>query len=57
MNKVNETKSKIEEFMAKQGKTLKPAKQPIVPKDSKKLTAKERNELIDQMLKDNGYLI
>ena len=57
MNKVNETKSKIEEFMTKQGKTLKPAKQPIVPKDSKKVSAKERNELIDQMLKDNGYLI
>ena len=57
MKKVNETKSKLEEFMAKQGKTLKPAKEPIVPKDSKKLTAKERNELIDKMLKDNGYLI
>ena len=57
MNKVNETKSKLEEFMAKQGKTLKPAKEPIVPKDSKKLTAKERNELIDKMLKDNGYII
>ena len=54
MKKVNETKSKIEEFMAKQGKTLKPAKE---PKDSKKITAKERNELIDLMLKDNGYLI
>ena len=49
--------SKLEEFMAKQGKKLKPAKQPIVSKDSKKLTAKERNELIDQMLKDNGYMI
>ena len=57
MKKVNETKSKLEEFMAKQGKTLKPAKEPIVPKDSKKLTAKERNELIDKMLKDNGYII
>ena len=45
--------SKIDDFMTKQGKTLKPAKQ---PKDSKKLTAKERNELIDQMLRDNGYL-
>ena len=58
MKKVNEQqKSKIEDFMAKQGKTLKPAKQPIVSKDSKKVSAKERNELIDQMLKDNGYLI
>ena len=46
--------SKIDDFLKKQGKTLKPAKQ---PKDSKKLTAKERNELIDQMLRDNGYLI
>ena len=49
--------SKLEEFMTKNGKPLKPAKQPNVPKDSKKLTAKERNELIDQMLKDNGYLV
>ena len=58
MKKVNEQqKSKIEDFMTKQGKTLKPAKQPIVSKDSKKVSAKERNELIDQMLKDNGYLI
>ena len=30
----------IEKFMTKQGKTLKPAKQPIVPKDSKKVSAK-----------------
>ena len=63
MKKVNETgqltqpKSKLDEFMTKQGKTLKPAKQPIVPKDSKKVSAKERNELIDLMLKDNCYLI
>ena len=46
--------SKLDEFMAKQGKELKHAKE---PKDSKKLSAKERNELIDKMLKDNGYLI
>ena len=46
--------SKIEEFLKKQGKTLKSAKE---PKDSKKLTAKERNELIDKMLKDYGYMI
>ena len=46
--------SKIEEFLKKQGKELKPAKE---KKDSKKLTAKERNELIDKMLKDFGYII
>ena len=45
--------SKIKDFMTKQGKTLKPAKG---PKDSKKLTAKERNELIDKMLTDLGYI-
>ena len=44
---------KIDDFLKKQGKTLKPAKE---RKDSKKLTAKERNELIDQMLKDFGYI-
>ena len=46
--------SKLDEFMKKQGKELKPAKE---PKDSKKLTAKERNELIDKMLKGFGYII
>ena len=45
---------KLEEFMKKQGKELKPAKE---KKDSKKLTAKERNELIDKMLKDFGYIL
>ena len=45
--------SKIDEFLKKQGKELKPAKE---KKDSKKLTAKERNELIDKMLKDFGYI-
>ena len=45
--------SKIEEFLKKQGKELKPAKE---KKDSKKLTAKERNELIDKMLTDLGYI-
>ena len=45
---------KLEEFMQKQGKELKPAKD---KKDSKKLTAKERNELIEKMLKDFGYII
>ena len=44
----------IEKFMEKQGKKLNPAKD---KKDSKKLTAKERNDLIDKMLKDFGYLI
>ena len=44
----------IEKFMKKQGKELKPAKD---KKDSKKLTAKERNELIDKMLKDLGYIL
>ena len=43
----------IEKFMTKQGKELKPAKE---KKDSKKLTAKERNELIDKMLTDLGYI-
>ena len=46
--------SKLDEFMAKQGEPLKPSKD---QKDSKKLTAKERNELIDKMLKDFGYII
>ena len=46
--------SKIDDFMKKQGKTLKPEKE---KKDSKKLTAKERNELIDKMLKDFGYIL
>ena len=43
----------IEKFIKKQGKELKPAKD---KKDSKKLTAKERNELIDKMLTDLGYI-
>ena len=43
----------IADFLKKQGKELKPAKD---KKDSKKLTAKERNELIDKMLKDLGYI-
>ena len=44
----------IADFLKKQGKELKPKKE---KKDSKKLTAKERNELIDKMLKDLGYII
>ena len=43
----------IKDFMTKQGKPLKPKKE---PKDSKKLTAKERNELIDKALFDLGYI-
>ena len=46
--------SKIDDFMKKQGKELKPEKE---KKGSKKLTAKERNELIDKMLKDLGYVL
>ena len=46
--------SKIDEFMLKNGKPLKPKKE---PKDGKKITAKERNELIDKMLKDFGYIL
>ena len=45
--------SKIEEFLKKNGKPLKPKKE---PKDGKKLTAKERNELIDKALFDLGYI-
>ena len=46
--------SKIDDFIKKQGKELKPDKE---KKDSKKLTAKERNDLIDKMLKDLGYIL
>lgn len=45
---------KIEQFMQGRGKVLKPAKE---KKDSKKLSAKERNELIDKLLKDLGYIV
>ena len=46
--------SKLNDFMKKHGRELKPEKE---KKDSKKLTAKERNELIDKMLKDFGYIL
>ena len=46
--------SKIKDFMKKHGRDLKPAKEPKV---GKKLTAKERNELIDKMLTDLGYML
>ena len=43
----------IEKFMQERGKAFKPAKE---KKDGKKITAKERNELIDKMLVDLGYV-
>lgn len=45
--------SKIEEFMAKHGKELKPAKE---KKDGKKLTKKEIEALTIQALTDLGYI-
>ena len=45
--------SKINDFMTKQGKELKPAKE---PKDSTKLSAKELADLTKQILKDFGYI-
>ena len=45
--------SKINDFMKKQGKTLKPAKE---PKDGKKLTKKEIEALTIQALTDLGYI-
>ena len=44
--------NKIAEFLKARGKELKPEKEKA---DAKKLTAKQRNDLIDQMLKDFGY--
>ncbi len=46
--------SKLEEFMTKNGKPLKPKKE---PKDSTKLSAKELADLTKQMLKDFGYIV
>jgi len=46
--------SKIEKYMKSRKLELKPAKE---KKDSKKLSAKERNELIDKLLKDFGYIL
>ena len=46
--------TKLKEFMTKNGKPSKPKKE---LKDSKKLTVKERNELIDKMLIDFGYIL
>ena len=45
--------SKIDDFMKKQGKTLKPAKE---KKDGKKLTDKEIKALTIQALTDLGYI-
>ena len=45
--------SKIEEFMKKNGKPLKPKKE---PKDGKKLTDKEIKSLTIQALTDLGYI-
>ena len=45
--------SKLEEFMTKNGKPLKPAKE---KKDSKKLTDKEIKSLTIQALTDLGYI-
>ena len=44
----------IEKYIKSRGLGLKPAKE---KKNSKKLSAKERNELIDQLLKDFGYIL
>ena len=45
--------NKIAEIMKDRGKPLKPARD---KKDSKKLTGKEKDELILQMLEDFGYI-
>lgn len=45
--------NKIEKFMEDRGKPLKPARD---KKDSNKLTGKEKDELILQMLEDFGYI-
>ena len=45
---------KLEDFMTKQGKTLKPAKE---PKGGKKLTKTEIEALTIQALTDLGYII
>lgn len=45
--------SKIEKFMTKHGKDLKPAKK---PKDGKKLTKTEIEALTIQALTDLGYI-
>ena len=44
--------SKIAEFLKARGKELKPEKEKV---DGKKLTAKQKSDLVDKMLKDFGY--
>lgn len=44
---------KLDDFMAKKGKTLKPGRE---KKDGAKLTDKEIKALTLQMLKDHGYI-
>ena len=45
--------SKIAEFLKDRGKALKPQKE---KKDKKKLTGKEKDALLLQMLEDFGYI-
>lgn len=45
--------NKIEQFMSKMGKELKPKKGKA---DKKKLTGKEKDALLLQMLEDFGYI-
>ena len=45
--------NKIAEFMSKMGKELKPQKE---KKDKKKLTGKEKDAILLQMLEDFGYI-
>ena len=45
--------NKIAEFMSKMGKELKPKKEKT---DKKKLTGKEKDALLLQMLEDFGYI-
>ena len=45
--------NKIAEFMKNRGKELKPTKE---KKDKKKLTGKEKDALLLQMLEDFGYI-
>ena len=45
--------SKIEQFLKDRGKSVKPTKE---KKDKKKLTGKEKDALLLQMLEDFGYI-
>ena len=45
--------NKIEQFMKDRGKELKPKKEKA---DKKKLTGKEKDELVLKMLEDFGYI-